>query len=219
MQGVSQSPRARMQLGVSRVFPAFKTLSLISAALLKFLGPFLYLEILFASSLCGGKWLWESSYWQETGPSLGPRSNPQGGDLDWVWCPPLEPTTVVEAVGSLKECGFGEPHCCTDGSEWPLPFVRARDCCSDPDRPSLGGLSACSAGMSDPAAMERGRETGASQKRCVIGRGSCWVATQLSSCHEIYFNLEKQNWGGNFPPNINPFRNDFWIAGFFVLDD
>lgn len=180
MQGVSQSPRARMQLGVSRVFPAFKTLSLISAALLKFLGPFLYLEILFASSLCGGKWLWESSYWQETGPSLGPRSNPQGGDLDRVWCPPLEPTTVVEAVGSLKECGFGEPHCCTDGSEWPLPFVRARDCCSDPDRPSLGGLSACS-GMSDP------RCHGAGQGNRGIPEKVCYRERELLGGHPVVF--------------------------------
>lgn len=55
---------------------------------------------------------------------------------------------MVEVVGLLKECGFGEFYCCIDGFEWLLFFVRVRDCCSDLDRFSLGGFLVCF-GMSD----------------------------------------------------------------------
>lgn len=50
--------------------------------------------------------------------------------------------------------------------------------------------------MSDPYAMEQ-EKRGISKKDVLWGKGGAGQPLQ-QVLHEIYFNLEKQNWGGMF---------------------
>lgn len=126
----------------------------------------------------------------------GPALNPQGGDLGWVWCSPLEPSTVLGIIGYCRNVTTGSP---TTVPIRASAFVRAKDASWSQRRTGLGGLSACF-GMSDPHChggdgVQRKRDI--SEKGVLLGKGGAGQPLQ-QILHKIYFNLEKQNWGRVF---------------------
>lgn len=53
---------------------------------------------------------------------------------------------------------------------------------------------------------------------CYGEEGSARQVPNNNSLHDTYFNLENRIGDESLlPQNINPFRDDFWIAHFFVL--
>lgn len=222
MQGFSQSSRARIQLGISKGFPSSKNLPYL-CFFCKFLGPFslgdsfslLLVFMVGNGSLrvqLPGMWLVLLS-----GPPLTPMEGIWIESDIHPWNPPLwlGPSIIVGMwlLGAQL---------LSYGSTGLLPFVRARDCFLAPEKNQPGQpFSLCWCERLLLPWSGAGKKGHFRKKMSYREREVLSGHLNRYSLCEIYFNLVKHIWGGEehlLTQNITPFRNDFWIAHFFVLD-
>lgn len=98
-----------MQLGVSRGFPASKNLLYLCCCPCPWFLFHLKISLFLLPVYMVGNGSLSLANCKRMVLLSGPALNLQGGDLDWVWCSPLEPSTVIRIIGHCRNVASGSP--------------------------------------------------------------------------------------------------------------